>query len=126
MTQFNNGQPWDVAQGATIEGGHCVTIGAYDASGLECVTWGAVQKLTWAFFKYFDEAWVIVTPDMIDPKSGKDVAGYDLYTLGQDFSVLTGRANPVPQPSPQPLLGAAPLPAPAPPVDPTLLRRIGL
>lgn len=123
MDQFNNGQPWDVVTGATIEGGHCVTIGAYDATGLECVTWGAVQKLTWAFFKkYFDEAWVIVTPDMIDPTSGKDVAGYDLYALGQDFSVLTGRANPVPQPTPQPTPAPPPLPVPAPSVDPNVAK----
>lgn len=141
MTQFNDGQPWDVVRGATIEGGHCVTIGAYSASGLECVTWGAVQKMTWKFFqKYFEEAWVIVTPDMINPKTGKDVAGYDLYTLGEDFAALTGEANPIPAPQPQPTPAPtptpAPVPVPSPPpvptpspvpaVDPRLVEVVGL
>lgn len=124
MDQFNAGQPWDVVRGAQIEGGHCVTIGAFDAAGLECVTWGKVQRLTWAFFKkYFDEAWVIVTPDMINPKTGKDIAGYDLYTLGQDFSTLTGDPNPVPAPQPQPTPTPAPppLPVPTPSVDPNVV-----
>lgn len=119
MDQFNAGARWDVVKGARIEGGHCVTIGAYDATELECVTWGKVQKLTWTFFrKYFDEAWVIVTPDMIDPKTGTDIAGFDLYTLGQDFSALTGSPNPVPQPQPVPVPTPPPAPTPAP--DPRL------
>lgn len=125
MDQFNAGLPWGVVKGARIEGGHCVTIGAYTATELECVTWGKVQKLTWAFLKkYFDEAWVIVTPDMIDPKSGKDVAGYDFYTLGQDFSTLTGNANPVPQPQPTPVPTPPPAPTPAP--DPRLAEAAAL
>ncbi|MFB8182648.1 hypothetical protein ACFC8N_42995 [Streptomyces sp. NPDC055966] len=127
MDQFNNSETWDVVRGAQIEGGHCVTIGAYDATGLECVTWGAVQRMTWAFFKkYFDEAWVIVTSDMIDPRSGKDVQGFDFYTLGQDFSGLTGRPNPVPQPSPQPTPvptpPPSPTPSPAPGLDPDVVQ----
>ncbi|MFF7191802.1 hypothetical protein ACFZAR_43175 [Streptomyces sp. NPDC008222] len=133
MDQFNAGQVWDVVKGAQIEGGHCVTIGAYDATGLECVTWGAVQKLTWAFLKkYFDEAWVIVTPDMIDPKSGKDVQGFDFYTLGQDFSGLTGKPNPVPAPQPTPTPTPVPspppvpTPSPVPALDPRLVEVVGL
>ena len=112
MDQFNAGQPWDVVKGASIEGGHCVTIGAYDATYLACVTWGAVQKLTWAFLKeYFDEAWVIVTQDMINAASGDDVLRLSLFQLGQDFAVLTGSPNPIPAPAPQP----SPAPAPVPP-----------
>lgn len=103
MDQFNNGQPWTVVKGARIEGGHCVTIGAYDATGLECVTWGATQRMTWAFFeKYFDEAWVIVTPDFVDATSGNDALGQSLYQLGQEFALLTGKPNPIPQPTPVP------------------------
>ncbi|MGW1744605.1 hypothetical protein ACWCRD_03095 [Streptomyces sp. NPDC002092] len=125
MDQFNAGKPWDVVRGARIEGGHCVTIGAYGENGLSCVTWGAVQKMTWRFFtKYFEEAWVLVTPDMIDPKTGKDVAGYDLYALGQDFASLTGDPNPVPapQPTPSPTPPPSPTPSPTPGLDPDLVR----
>jgi hypothetical protein len=116
MDQFNAGQTWDVVSGAQIQGGHCVTIGAFDANGLECVTWGAVQKMTWAFFQaYFDEAWVIVTPDFVNAASGNDVLGQSLYQLGQEFAQLTGKPNPIPAPQPQP----TPTPTPAPTPTPT-------
>jgi hypothetical protein len=118
MDQFNAGQPWDVVKGAQIEGGHCVTIGAYDAGGLECVTWGAVQRLTWAFLgKYFDEAWVIVTPDMVNAASGDDALGLTLFQLGQGFAALTGSPNPIPAPAPVPTptpVPPAPTPVPVP------------
>lgn len=121
MDQFNNGQPWDVVKGAKVDGGHCVTIGAYDATGLECVTWGAVQKLTWAFLKkYFDEAWVAIGPDFVDALTGKDAQGVDLYTLGQDYALLTGRANPIPTPVP------TPPPSPTPSPDTRLVQALAL
>jgi hypothetical protein len=129
MDQFNSGQPWDVVKGAKIEGGHCVTIGAYDASGLECITWGAVQKLTWAFLKkYFDEAWVIIGPDFVNAQ-GKDVQGLDLYTLGEDYALLTERPNPIPQPQPAPTPTPeppSPLPVPTPSPDPRLVEALAL
>jgi len=115
MDQFNAGQQWDVVKGATIEGGHCVTIGAYDAAGLECVTWGATQRMTWAFFKkYFDEAWVIVTPDFVNAATGDDKLGVSLYQLGQDYAALTGKPNPIPAPAPSPTPTPTPTPAPVP------------
>lgn len=115
MDQFNAGQPWDVVKGAQIEGGHCVTIGAYDATGLECVTWGATQRMTWAFFqKYFDEAWVIVTPDFVSASTGNDVLGQSLYQLGQEYAQLTGKPNPIPAPQPQPTPTPTPSPTPSP------------
>lgn len=91
MDQFDAGRPWDVVRGARIEGGHCVTIGAYDAEGLTCVTWGETQRMTWRFFRtYFDEAWVVIGPDDINPKTGADRAGLNLAALEADFRALTG------------------------------------
>lgn len=38
-------------------GGHSVIVAAYDAEGLTCVTWGALQKMTWNFWAtYTDES----------------------------------------------------------------------
>lgn len=92
MDQFNDGQPWDVVRDSAVEGGHCVTVGAYDADGLTAVTWGATQRMTWAFWReYFDEAWVIIGPDFFDPATGRDHDGLDLATLEADFTKLTGR-----------------------------------
>lgn len=91
--QFNAGDVWDVVSGSPELGGHCVTVGAYNRAGLEAVTWGTTQKLTWRFWRaYFEEAWVIIGPDFFDPKTGKDHAGLDLATLKADYTKLTGRS----------------------------------
>lgn len=90
MDQFNQGAVWDVVLGSRIEGGHCVTVGAYDDQGLTAVTWGALQWMTWKFFRtYFDEVWVIVTEDMINPKTGLDKYGLSLDKLNEQFAALT-------------------------------------
>lgn len=92
MQQFNGGQPWDLVRGARDEGGHCVIIGGYDKDGLTSVTWGALQRMSWAFFRaQFDEMWVIITPDMIDPTTGLDHLGMSLTQLETQFTGLTGR-----------------------------------
>lgn len=63
LDQFDAGKPWDVvANDGGIAGGHYVYIPAYSSDGgFTCVTWGARQKMTEAFFrKYIDEAWFVV------------------------------------------------------------------
>lgn len=92
MTQFNAGQPWDVVEDAQVEGGHCVTVGAYNKDGLTAVTWGRTQRLTWDFWtEYFQEAWVVVGPDDINAHSGLDARGLNLAALEADFTGLTGK-----------------------------------
>jgi hypothetical protein len=91
MEQFENGETWDVVPGDDNDGGHCVTLGAYDANGLDAVTWGKVQKLTWKFFEtYWDEGWVIISPDFF--KDGIDHRGVALADLEHYFELLTGRS----------------------------------
>lgn len=63
------GSVWKVTTGkdsvAGSWGGHCIYIYGYNKDGLECVTWGARQKMTWDWFnKYCDEAYGVV--DSID------------------------------------------------------------
>jgi len=60
--QLDAHQVWDVwADGNSRPnswGGHAVNIVGYDDKGLSCITWGAVQRMTWAFWiKYCDEAY---------------------------------------------------------------------
>lgn len=95
MRQFNAGQPWDVVEGATIEGGHAVHGGAYLEDGtLKFVTWGAVQDMTQAFWdKYVFEAWVVITPEWLSA-AGTSPTGLDLHALGEQLSELTGEPNP--------------------------------
>ena len=95
MHQFNQGQPWDVVAGATVEGGHAIHGGAYvDGGNLKFVTWGAVQDMTQAFWdKYVFEAWVVVTPEWLSAQ-GMSPTGLDLHALGDELAVLTGGTNP--------------------------------
>lgn len=100
MSQFNAGKPWDVVKGSPIEGGHCVLVGGYDAAYFDCVTWGATQKMTTAFWrKYVDEAWVIIDDEMVGNLSRY---GVGLHALGEEFASLTGQANPFPADDPTP------------------------
>ena len=59
LDKFYKNQVWDVS-GRGIYG-HYVYVVGYDAAGLTCVTWGARQRMTWAFLDiYCDEAFAIV------------------------------------------------------------------
>jgi hypothetical protein len=107
MDQFNQGKPWDVQKAnATIEGGHYVIVVGYDSAYFYVITWGAVQKMTPAFFaKYVDEGYVVIDDEMVS-KVSQYVSGTDLHAFGQEFADLTGEANPFPDdptPTPEPV-----------------------
>lgn len=69
-------------------GGHAVYVVDYDQHGLTCVTWGALQRMTWSFLNtYCDEAWGIVSQDWIEG-SGQAPNGFDLAALTADLAAL--------------------------------------
>lgn len=71
-------------------GGHAVPIVAYNATGLWCVTWGQVKKMTWPFFlRYCDEAYAILSPELLDTR-GRSPEGFDLPALTADLTRITG------------------------------------
>jgi hypothetical protein len=117
MTQFDNGEPWDVVtDDGGILGGHCVLLVGYDPDYLYVVTWGRVQKVTYQWWsKYTEETWAIVDQDWVSQSTGKDTQGIDLSSLGEEFSMVTGQPNPFPAPAPVP---PAPQPGPVPPPPP--------
>lgn len=120
MQQFDIGQPWDVvANDGGIDGGHAVALVGYDAVGPVFVTWGAVQRATWAWWNaYVEEAWLSLTADFVNAHSGDDPLGVTLFQLGQAFAQITGKPNPVPAPGPpQPTPIPGPTPSPTPPPD---------
>jgi hypothetical protein len=91
--QAQVGGVWDVDNtpngAAGSWGGHCVVIGAADAAGLTCITWGAYQKMTWAFWqRYFYEAYCCLTPDWIEA-DGQSPSGFDLATLQGDLAQIS-------------------------------------
>src|SRR5438132_7532693 len=121
------GMPWTQTSGEPgTWGGHAVNVVSYDASGIICVTWGQLQRMTWEFFtKYCDEAYAILPSDW----ENKVVDGYNWQSLQQDLNALSG-ATPQPEPpvppapvppgpGPEPVPPPAPGPSPSPTPTPT-------
>jgi hypothetical protein len=101
MDAFNAGQEWSASypEGPVL-GGHSVEVAGYDANGLMIVTWGALQKATWAWWNSrVDEAWLVIQPEWLSA-GGTSASGLDLYQLGEALAALTGQPNPIPAPPP--------------------------
>ncbi len=91
--QAQVGSLWDVTYGPEGEpgtwGGHCVFVVGYDANGLTCITWGALQRMTWDFWlEYVDESYALISPDWIE-KAGKTPNGFDLAQLQADLALIS-------------------------------------
>jgi len=98
QTQLQNGQVWDVVSRTFWDvlrgkpgtwGGHCVYVCGYDASGVTCITWGKLQKMTWAFWnKYVDEAYALIGLDWFNT-CGHTPLGFDINTLRGDLQKVS-------------------------------------
>jgi hypothetical protein len=63
-------------------GGHSVPIVKYDPTGVWCVTWGALQKMSWRWFMwYVDEGHAAISPNFNSPVSVGDLIS-DLQAVG--------------------------------------------
>lgn len=83
---------WNTKGSAGSWGGHAVNIVAYDKNGLTCVTWGAKQKMTWAFWKrYCDEAYAIISNDWLTDVSNDTLSpqGIDIKNLKEDLDSIS-------------------------------------
>ena len=70
-------------------GGHAVDVVAYDEGGLTVVTWGALKRMTWAFWgRYCDEAWCVLSTDYL--AGGRSPAGFAFEALRRDLVLVTG------------------------------------
>jgi hypothetical protein len=71
-------------------GGHAVEVVAYDAEGVTVVTWGALKRMTWAFWdKYVDEAYAVLSQDFVNGQ-GKTPEGFNLAELAADLLAVAG------------------------------------
>lgn len=88
MEQFDHGEPWDVVEGANVEGGHYVpVVGRASKNVGTCVTWGRRQTFTRDFYEaYNDEAWAIVYPEEL--RAGHTERGMDLTQLNTALKAL--------------------------------------
>lgn len=89
--QTGPGKTWRSGRGKTAApgswGGHCVPIVAYDGLGVSVVTWGFVQKMTWAFVsRYVDECWALLPQDFM--QRGNPVSGFDFAALQADLAQI--------------------------------------
>ncbi len=79
-----NGIPlsmWDYVPNSELEGGHAIIVVGYDNNGVTVVSWGALYKMTWAFFDHYcDEAYAIIDKNWI-ATSGKTPLGVSLEEL---------------------------------------------
>jgi hypothetical protein len=66
VAAFQQGDPWDTnIAGPSVEN-HCVPVLAYDQNWCEVITWGRVQKVSWAFIRqYTIEIWGVMSGDWI-------------------------------------------------------------
>jgi hypothetical protein len=92
QAQTGPGLVWDVPAGGlhgdgapNTWGGHAINAVGYDSDGVDVVTWGQLQRVSWAFLRaYGDEAYAPLTQDwMKAPRaSGIDFAALEA-ALGQ-------------------------------------------
>lgn len=117
QTQLDEGGVWEVPLGgihsgdgaAGSWGGHAVNVVGYDAEGLTVVTWGQLQKMTWAFWEaYCDEAYAVLSADMFAGGAATP-AGFDMRALMEDLALVGDlKALDPPPPNPVPYIPAAP------------------
>jgi hypothetical protein len=113
LDQLDAGQPWTVVKRSAIAGGHCVPIGAYNADGFTCVTWGQLQPMNVAFYKrYFDEVIVPIDLDWMRAV-GTSPGGLDTNALNADYEQLTGDPGPFPAVDVPPVVTPPPVNPPA-------------
>lgn len=68
-------------------GGHCVWVPAYDEFGFTCVTWGALKRISNAFWSaYVDEIHALLGADWLSAKGAPN--GFDLAALQADLAAI--------------------------------------
>ena len=81
---FNAGQPWVPAP--LTPSGHAVFAVAYDATSVTVLTWGGVQKGTWAWWdECVDEAYAILPPEA---KAADFAPGFNFAQLQADLALV--------------------------------------
>jgi hypothetical protein len=90
-----NQKVWDVVETSSHDadpgswGGHAVNVVAYDVESLIVVTWGQLQRMTWAFWHtYCDEAHAVLSAESLGPDGLAVACGFDLGQLRADLNAV--------------------------------------
>lgn len=82
IEELNAGYPWQ--PGKLINAGHCVYVVGYDDKYVEVLTWGRLQKGSWAWWDYcVDETYVLLPPEAIYPEF---TPNFDFNRLKRDLA----------------------------------------
>jgi hypothetical protein len=85
VQEFNAHQPW--TPGPLTQDGHAVFAVAYDSAGVTVLTWGNIQKATWAWWdECVDEAYAVLPPEAKKPGFAP---GFNFAQLQADMSAVT-------------------------------------
>lgn len=84
---------WDTGRGSRYVrgswGGHSVPAVGYDADGVDVVTWGRVQRITWrAIRTYCDEGWAAINSAWLTA-AAVTPHGFDMERLAADLAEVT-------------------------------------
>lgn len=95
--------PWTRVSGPPSPyNGHDVVGLGYDATYIYVISWGAVMKMTYDFFRAYNDEWYIVLSQDFISSGGLTHEGFNWDNLQADFKEITGSPLPPPPPSPGP------------------------
>ena len=87
--QFEDNQPWHLTRNdEPPTGGHCVVATGVNRFGVDIITWGATESMTWEWWeKYGSEAWVVI-PEVFTEIDHGPIWNIDLLNLQKDLHDL--------------------------------------
>ena len=87
--QFSNGDPWTLEPGNNPgTGGHCFDFVGYDLNWLYAVTWGAIQKVSYHWWRYYGTMAYALISDFYQQAGKGPVANYT--AMQNDLHYVTG------------------------------------
>jgi hypothetical protein len=88
--QFENHEPWHLVNEDPQEpaGGHCVVATGCNRFGIDIITWGSTESMTWGWWEeYGSEAWVVI-PEIFTEIDHGPVWNIDILALQEDIKNL--------------------------------------
>lgn len=87
--QFEAHQPWHIdGTPEAPQGGHCVIATGANSLGLDIITWGDTESMTWEWWEHYgSEAWVVIPEIFVEADHGP-VWDIDILTLQKDLESL--------------------------------------
>jgi hypothetical protein len=84
--QFNAGEPFYLSEMESPRAqGHAMVATGYSRFGIDVITWGSTESLTWSWWeRYGSEAWVVI-PEFLIEIYEDSAWGLDILTIQKDI-----------------------------------------